>query len=183
MRRAKESIVMPINKFQFFTDGLIPPQRERGEFATQTRLEDERYWIPYSEGAWFQACYFDVTTGGFANVLRIRPGSRLSPHYHISTVHGWTMQGTWYYEEHKDKWIARPGTYIFEPPGELHTLVVPADSKEPMIAFFALSGGLIYVNEDGSFAAYDDGFTLLDLARKHYREVGLDPKELDALIR
>jgi hypothetical protein len=30
---------------------------------------------------------------------------------------------------------------------------------------------------------YDDGFTLLDLARKHYFEIGLDPKLLDALIR
>ena len=28
-----------------------------------------------------------------------------------------------------------------------------------------------------------DGFTLLDLTRKHYREAGLDVRELDALIR
>jgi hypothetical protein len=26
---------------------------------------------------------------------------------------------------------------------------------------------------DGGFAAYEDGFTALELARKHYREAGL----------
>lgn len=174
---------MPINKFAFFQDGLRPEQRKRDEFATYTHLNDERYWVPYGEGAWFQACFFDVTNGGFANVLRIRPGSRLNPHYHVSTVHGWTIQGTWYYEEHKDKWIAHAGTYIFEPPGEMHTLVVPQESEKDMITFFSLSGGLIYVNEDGSFNSYDDGFTLLEMARRHYRETGLDCSELDAMIR
>jgi len=174
---------MPITKFDFFTDGLKPEQRRRDEFAVYTHLDDERYWVPYGEGSWFQACFFDVSSGGFANVLKVNPGARLNPHYHVSTVHGWTIQGTWYYEEHKDKWIAHPGTYIYETPGELHTLIVPADAKEPMICFFVLSGGLIYVNEDGSFAGYDDGFTLLDMARTHYKEHSLDLAKLDAMLR
>ena len=82
-----------------------------------------------------------------------------------------------------DSWTANTGTYIFEPPGELHTLIVPATSKEPMITLFVLSGGLIYVNSDGSFLGYDDGFTLLELARRHYKDAGLDQAELDAMIR
>ncbi|XXX74573.1 2,4'-dihydroxyacetophenone dioxygenase family protein [Sorangium sp. So ce134] len=173
---------MTITNFSFMTDGLSPEKRLRNEYAARTRFDDERYWVPYSQG-WFQACHFNVSTGGFSNVLRLSPGTKLPAHYHISTVHGWTIQGTWYYEEHKDSWIAHAGTYIFEPPGELHTLVVPKEATEPMMAFFALSGGLVYANEDGSFAGYDDGFTLLALARKHYRDVGLDPAELDKLIR
>jgi hypothetical protein len=36
---------------------------------------------------------------------------------------------------------------------------------------------------NGGFAAYEDGFTLLELTRKYYREAGLDLKKLDALIR
>lgn len=168
--------------FSFMTDGLEPSQRQRDEFAVYTRLDDERYWIPYGEG-WFQACSFNASTGGFANVLRLNPGTKLPTHYHVSTVHGWTIKGTWYYEEHKDKWIANAGTYIFETPGELHTLVVPATSDGPMITLFVLSGGLIYTNPDGTFKAYDDGFTLLELARKHYKHAGLDQTEIDAMIR
>ena len=90
---------------------------------------------------------------------------------------------TWHYLEHD--WVAREGSYIFEPAGEVHTLVVPSDAPEPMVTFFVLQGGLVYVDDvkSGRFTGYDDGFTLLELAREHYRQVGLDPKLLDALIR
>ena len=123
-----------------------------------------------------------MTTGGFANVLKILPGRQLNPHYHISEVHGFTLRGKWRYLEHD--WVAEPGSYIYEPAGEVHTLSVPEDADEPMITFFVLHGGLIYLDkvEGGKVVGYDDGFTLLDLARKHYKEVGLDPL-LDEMIR
>jgi hypothetical protein len=54
-----------------------------------------------------------------------------------------------------------------------------------MIAFFVVEGGLIYLDRprDGTFAAYEDGFTLLELTRKHYREAKLDTGKLDLLVR
>jgi len=36
---------------------------------------------------------------------------------------------------------------------------------------------------NGGFAAYEDGFTLLELTRKYYRKVGLDVRQLDMLVR
>jgi 2,4'-dihydroxyacetophenone dioxygenase len=91
--------------------------------------------------------------------------------------------GYWRYLEHG--WIAKPGTYIYEPAGEAHTLVITDDSPEPMIAFFVVEGGLIYLDKptNGGFAAYEDGITLLELARKYYREASLDVRELDRLVR
>jgi hypothetical protein len=93
------------------------------------------------------------------------------------------MRGYWRYLEHD--WIAKPGTYIYEPAGEAHTLMITEDSPEPMITLFVVASGLIYLDKavNGGFAAYEDGFTLLELTRKHYREAGLDLKTLDALIR
>jgi hypothetical protein len=54
-----------------------------------------------------------------------------------------------------------------------------------MITVFMVEGGLIYLDkpDNGSFAAYEDGFTLLELTRKHYREAGLDQRKLETLIR
>jgi hypothetical protein len=51
--------------------------------------------------------------------------------------------------------------------------VITEGSPEPMIAFFVVEGGLIYLDKptNGCFAAYEAGFILLELARKHYREV------------
>ncbi len=174
---------MPITFFNGFNDGLEASQRLREQFTTDTNLKDDRLWVPYVENVWFQACRFNVSSGGFANVLKILPGSQLNPHYHVAEVVGYTLQGTWHYLEHD--WVATAGTFIYEPPGEAHTLVVPKDAKEPMITFFNLNGGLIYLDsvKDGKIVGYDDGFTLLELARKHYHEVGLDQRLLDAMIR
>jgi hypothetical protein len=164
-------------------DGLQPAERRRDQFITNVNFADDRMWVPYGDNVWFQACMFNVTSGGFANVLKVMPGARLDPHYHVSTVYGYTLQGSWRYLEHD--WVAWPGTFIFEPSGEAHTLVVDADAREPMITFFALAGGLIYVDKvkDGHIVGYDDGFTLLQRARTHYQKVGLDVKLLDPMIR
>jgi hypothetical protein len=50
---------------------------------------------------------------------------------------------------------------------------------------FIVEGGLIYLDkpDNGSLAAYEDGFTLLELCRNHYREAGLDAGELDPRVR
>ena len=50
---------------------------------------------------------------------------------------------------------------------------------------FVVEGGLIYLDRpvNGSVAAYEDGFTALELTRKYYREAGLDARELDLLVR
>ena len=54
-----------------------------------------------------------------------------------------------------------------------------------MITVFVVAGGLIYLDKpvNGGFAAYEDGFSLLELTRKYYRDAGLDVTKLDALVR
>jgi hypothetical protein len=174
---------MPINTFSSFSDGLAPDQKSREHFIADLNLEDGPHWIPYAEGVWVQPCHFDVTSGGFSVVLKGLPGAALGTHYHVGRVRGLTMKGHWRYLEHE--WVAKPGTFIYEPAGEAHTLVITADSPEPAIIFFAVEGGLIYLDKpvNGAFAAYEDGFTALEFCRKYYRETGLDLSKLDALIR
>ncbi len=168
---------MPIATFSSFADGLDRDQRSRGHFVTNINVENEQLWVPYADGVWFQPCHFNVTTGGFSVVLKGLPGSRIGTHYHVGTVHGYTLRGHWRYLEHN--WVAKPGTFIYEPAGEAHTLVITDDSPEPMVTLFVVGGGLIYLG----FTAYEDGFSLLELSRKHYRQAGLDVRQLDALVR
>ena len=163
---------MPITTFMSFNK--IP------EFIVDTNLDDEKLWVPYVEGAHFQACLFNLTTGAFSNVLRIQPGAKLATHYHIGQVVGYTLRGEWHYREHY--WIARPGTFIFEPVGISHTLLVDEDKTEPMMAFFYVEGGLIYTDENGKMIGYDDAFTLLKLAKQHYCSTGLDLDLLEKMV-
>ena len=174
---------MPIQSFGSVNDGLEKGTQSRGHFVANTDIKNEKLWIPYADGVWFQPCCFNVTSGGFSVLLKGLPGAQLGVHYHVGTVRGYTLQGQWRYLEHD--WVAKPGTFIYEPAGEAHTLVVTDDSPEPAIIMFMVEGGLIYLDNpvDGGFAAYEDGFSILEVSRNYYREVGLDVKALDALIR
>ena len=98
---------MPITTFNSFTDGLEPNRRSRGHFIINTSLDDDRLWVPYADGVWFQPCCFNVTSGGFSVVLKGLPGSMVGTHYHVGNVHGYTMRGHWRYLEHD--WICKAG--------------------------------------------------------------------------
>lgn len=174
---------MAITTFSNVDDGLDAKQRQRGHFITNTDVDDERLWVPYAEGVWFQPCCFNLTSGGFSVLLKALPGAKLGVHYHVGTGRGYTIRGHWRYLEHD--WVAKPGTFIYEPAGEAHTLVVTDDSPEPALIMFMIEAALIYLDKsaNGGFAAYEDGFSALELCRKYYREAGLDVRRLDMLIR
>jgi hypothetical protein len=124
-----------------------------------------------------------VTAGGFSIVVKALPGAVLGAHYHVGDVYGFTMRGHWGYLEHD--FLATPGTFIYEPAGEAHTLFVAKDSPGPMMTFFVVGGGLLFLDKpvDGTFESYEDGFTFLEMARKHYHDMGLDAAQLDERIR
>jgi 2,4'-dihydroxyacetophenone dioxygenase len=88
---------MPITAFESFTDGLDSNQRSRGHFLANIDIDDEHRWVPYAEGVWFQPVASTSHTGGFSVVLKGLPGAKLGIHYHVGTVHGYTMRGHWRY--------------------------------------------------------------------------------------
>jgi 2,4'-dihydroxyacetophenone dioxygenase len=178
---------MPIETFHTFTDRT---PRESIAFhdytvdATEQMMADESNWVPYIPGVHFIPLWFGTRSQpGFSNILRVQPGAKLNPHYHPSGVYGFTLKGTWRYLEHD--WVAIPGTFLWEPPGEAHTLIVPADEPGPMFTYFVSLGGLVYLDSmaSGKPVAYDDGFTLLELAEDHYRNIGRDLCGLYAICR
>jgi len=174
---------MPITAFNSFTDGLDPAAGAASTSLPTSTLTTTGAGCLMPDGVWFQPCHFNVTSGGFSVVLKGLPGAALGTHYHVGTVRGYTMRGHWRYLEHD--WVAKPGTFIYEPAGEAHTLVITKDSPEPALIMFVVEGGLIYLDQpvNGAVAAYEDGFTMLEFTRKYYREAGLDVRQLDELIR
>ena len=90
------------------------------------------------------------------------------------------MKGSWRYLEHD--WVARAGDYVFEPPGETHTLTVDADVEE-MITFFNISGCMYYVDENDKNTGFEDVFTKIDMCREHYVKVGLVADYINQFVR
>jgi 2,4'-dihydroxyacetophenone dioxygenase len=121
------------------------------------------------------------TSGGYyVNLLRVKGAGLLSRHRHPGPVHGHVLKGRWKYLEHD--WEATEGSYIFEPPGEIHTLVVP-EGVEEMITLFHVTGSLLYCDVDGNVVGADDVFTKLELAKKHYEKVGLGADFVQQFVR
>lgn len=150
------------------------------EIAVPAMPEDERVWVPQAEGVWFRPLMLNTVQGQWCNLLRVRRSGVLSRHLHPNPVHGYVIKGRWHYLEHD--WVAETGSYVFEPPGEIHTLVVPEDCPE-MITFFNITGSMIYLDADNQHAGYEDVFSKIDMCRAHYESVGLGADYLDQFVR
>jgi hypothetical protein len=95
-------------------------------------------------------------------------------------VHGYVLKGRWHYLEHD--WVAEEGAYVYEPPGETHTLVVPNDVEE-MITLFQVNGIMLYVDPDGNALGYEDVFSKIAMCRAHYEASGLGGDYVERFIR
>jgi 2,4'-dihydroxyacetophenone dioxygenase len=150
------------------------------EIVANAVPDDERVWVPQAENVWFRPLLLNTVSGGWCNLLRVRRSGVLSRHRHPMLVVGYVIRGKWFYREHD--WVANEGDFVYEPPGETHTLEVPADCSE-MITFFNISGAMIYLDESGRQIGYEDVFTKIEMCRAHYAANGLGAEYADQYIR
>ncbi|MES2990032.1 MAG: 2,4'-dihydroxyacetophenone dioxygenase family protein [Pseudomonadota bacterium] len=152
------------------------------EIAVQAIPDDERVWVPQAPGVWFRPLLLNTVTGSWCNLLRVRKSGVLSRHIHPSWVTGYVIRGAWRYLEHD--WIAREGSFVYEPPGEIHTLVVDEQvGATEMITFFNIHGAMIYMDEAGNTTGYEDVFTKIEMCRHHYAACGLGREYVDQFLR
>lgn len=153
----------------------LPP-----ELAVAAVPEDERVWVPQAPDVWFRPLLFNTVTGQWCNLLRVTSSGIVSRHRHPGAVFGYVIKGKWHYHEHP--WVAETGHFVYEPPGEIHTLAVPEDCDE-MVTFFNITGAMIYLDGDGGHTGYEDVFTKIDLCREHYGANGLGADYVEQFIR
>jgi len=156
--------------------GVVP------DISIQAIPEDERLWVPEpgKQSVWFRPLMLDTVRGGWTILLRMRRQGVYSRHRHPGQVHAYVIKGAWRYLEHD--WIATAGTYVFEPPGETHTLVV--DTADEMITFFHnVSGVVVYVDDQGCAIGHEDVFTRIEMCRRHFRDVGLGEDYVKSFLR
>ena len=156
------------------------PYGMQHEIVANAVPADERVWVPQAENVWFRPLLLNTVSGGWCNLLRVRRSGVLSRHRHPMLVVGYVIRGRWFYREHD--WVANEGDFVYEPPGEVHTLEVPADCPE-MITFFNISGAMIYLDEAGRQVGYEDVFTKIEMCRAHYETSGLGAGYVEQFVR
>ena len=150
------------------------------ELAVAAIPVDERVWVPQAPDVWFRPLLLNTVSGGWCNLLRVRKSGVLSRHRHPMMVVGYVIKGKWFYREHD--WVATEGSFVYEPPGEVHTLEVPADCVE-MITFFNIQGAMIYLNDANEQTGYEDVWTKIEMCRAHYAANGLGAEYVDQFVR
>ena len=142
--------------------------------------DDPQMWAPVGDGVWSRPIHLNVTSGFYVHLLRVKRSGLLQRHRHSGQVHAYVIRGKWYYLEHD--WVAEEGGYVFEPPGETHTLIVPDDCAD-MVTLFTVHGSLMYVDPQGNSTGYDDVFTRIEKYRAHFEQVGLGADYVKTFMR
>ncbi|HXV43047.1 MAG TPA: 2,4'-dihydroxyacetophenone dioxygenase family protein [Anaerolineae bacterium] len=136
---------------------------------------DKIPWVPQGERVWFKPLRFDLVNGRWINLLKVAGGGQVNRHRHSGgQVLGYCIEGGWHYLERD--WVARPGTLVYEPPGDIHTLVV--DGAEGMQTLFILEGVIQYLDDDDNIIYQDDVFTKMERYLNFCREQKIEPLNL-----
>jgi 2,4'-dihydroxyacetophenone dioxygenase len=145
-----------------------------------TGNDDERFWVPdTAPDCWTRPLMFDLANGHHVELFRVRKGGVLGRHLHPTPVHGFVLNGSFRYLEHN--WIAETGGYVFEPPGEVHTLTV--DAVDEMKTLFFIMGPIIFMDENDNVTFVDDNRKMIERCRAHYAQNGIGADYVDRLIR
>ncbi|KIW31833.1 uncharacterized protein PV07_03426 [Cladophialophora immunda] len=133
--------------------------------------EDDTCWHPWINDLELKPLRFETRTGTFVVVLRSTKDTWLGKHRHRGSVTAVTLKGSWNYKEYD--WVARPGDYVVENPGTIHTLHMGAGAE----VVFTITGSLEYFNDDDSLKNTMDIFSYAHLYYEHCKKNGLKPND------
>jgi 2,4'-dihydroxyacetophenone dioxygenase len=150
------------------------------DLVTPALPDDERLWVPQAPDVWFRPLILNTVNGEWLNLLRVKRAGMISRHRHPAPVYGYVIKGSWRYREHD--WVASEGSFVFEPPGEIHTLLVDPGVEE-MITLFHVFGALIYYDDEDRPVGHDDVHTKIELCRTHFANVGLGEDYVKRFVR
>jgi len=142
--------------------------------------EREEMYVPFTETVSSRPLWISPDQNRWCDVLMAKAAGLVNRHYHPHEVFAYTISGKWGYLEHE--WIATAGDFIYESPGEAHTLVA-YEHPDPMKVFFVVKGPLIWLDEDGKSCGHFDVFDYIDLCKAHYAKIGLGADYVETLYR
>ena len=116
--------------------------------------DDEIPWVDTGTGVEIKLVKADIDLGLWIVRNRFAPGSRVQKHKHTGQVFGYTLSGAWKYDEYP--YENRAGSFLFEPAGSEHTLIVPESNTELTDVWFQIYGANLNLDEDGNVESITD---------------------------
>ena len=143
--------------------------------------DDERFFIPINDTVSVRPLFISPGQNSWSDIMVAKQPGLIHRHYHPHSVRAYTISGKWGYLEHD--WVATTGDFVYEAPGESHTLVT-YDCGEPTRIHFNVTGPMIYLDESGDPSGQVfDAFAFIELAREHCEKVGIGADYVDTIVR
>jgi len=120
--------------------------------------EEESPWVPYGEYAAIRHMAFDVRSNWYGNVLWIKRPGIIGTHKHHGSVLMLCLEGSCRYLEYD--WVAHPGDFIWETPGQAHTLV--SDDPNGVKLFGWMQGTADHFDDEGKLMESIDVFWFIN---------------------
>jgi len=112
------------------------------------RGESELPFVNLGDGTELQLLQVDVEAGLWVIRSRFQPGTIVPTHKHTGEVFAFTLAGSWKYVEYPEVNVA--GSYLYEPAGSIHTLMVPEENDVVTDVWFAIYGANLNLGPDGN---------------------------------
>jgi 2,4'-dihydroxyacetophenone dioxygenase len=139
----------------------------QGTYVGPSELDSP--WCPFGGKAAIRHLAFDVRHNIASNILWIKSGGVIGTHKHRGTVVMVCLEGSARYLEYD--WVAGPGSFIYETPGQTHTLV--SDDPNGVKLFGWLQGATEFYDEHGNFVETLDVWWFINHYESYCREHGL----------
>src|SRR3954453_805710 len=121
---------------------------------------DELPFVDLGDGSFLQLLQVDIEQGLWVIRSKFPPGYLVQTHKHTGAVYAFTLAGAWKYVEYPE--VNRAGSYLFEPAGSVHTLMVPDDVDGLTDVWFAIYGANLNLDGEGNVTSVIDAGTIRD---------------------
>jgi 2,4'-dihydroxyacetophenone dioxygenase len=142
--------------------------------------DDTRLYVPFTDTVASRPLWISPSTNRWCDILYASAAGLVNRHYHPHEVFALTLSGKWGYLEHD--WTATAGDFVYETPGEAHTLVA-YEHKDPMKVFFVVTGPLIWLDEEGRSQGHFDVHDYIAMCDAHYDAIGMPSGYVKTLFR
>jgi 2,4'-dihydroxyacetophenone dioxygenase len=159
---------------------VFKPHALKEAYVAGVPLGDERYFAPLSDTVGTRPLWISPGQNRWCDVLFSRAAGLVNRHYHPQQVFAFTISGKWGYLEHD--WTATAGDFVYEAPGEAHTLVA-YETEDPMLVHFNVTGPLMWLDDEGRTTGTFDVFDYIELCKAHYEKVGIGAAYVESLFR
>jgi 2,4'-dihydroxyacetophenone dioxygenase len=134
------------------------------EPKTVLRREEDLPFVDIGDGSTLQLLQVDLANGVWVIRNRFAPGMAVQTHRHTGHVYAFTQSGSWHYRESPDE-VNVAGSYLYEPAGSVHTLIVPDSNDEPTDVWFTIHGANLNLDADGNVESVVDAHGILPVYR------------------